>query len=122
MPINSFHTLTMFPTLLTYSFLAPFFLRVTIGIIGLLGAKVRLSKNSKWLAPIQAVISVFILMGCYTQIAVILGILISLLSDYLDKKIAPIPKERMTFHILIYIVLVSILFTGPGAFAIDLPL
>ncbi len=113
------YMLTTFPQLLTYGLLSPLLLRVALGVIGLMGARIRWSKNQKILSGIY----VLLLIGLYTQLAAIVGFFLTGLDDALDKRAGmKLSTERIVFRSFIAIVLLSLLFTGPGFFAFDLPL
>jgi uncharacterized membrane protein len=114
--------LTIFPHLLDYGLLSPFLIRVSLGLLGLVGAKQRFSKDYKWLSVFYGVTSIFLIIGLYTQIAVILGFLFIGLDDFLDKKVKPLTVERILFRTFMAVVIISLLFTGPGFLAFDLPL
>ncbi len=131
--------LNPFPDLLTYSFFAPTILR--LGAAMLMGygafwvwtnrrhiAQVRLPivGYASWIgattAIIHGVIAVMLAMGFYTQIAAILGILGALKAVYFARRYREIiPFSRSTYWLLIAILL-SLLLTGAGALAKDLPL
>lgn len=115
-------TLSIFPNLLFLGLLAPALLRLTIGIIGILAGKERYKKNYKWFSLCYFITSFFLIVGMYTQIFSIVGILIVLLNNYADKKIVPLSGTQKILQILVGIVLFSFLFTGPGFLAFDLPL
>ena len=114
--------LTIFPHLLDYGLIAPFMIRVSLGLLGLIGAKQRLSKKYNWLSAFYLVASVFLIIGLYTQIAVILGFLLIGLDDVLDKKVKPLGTERIIFRTFMAVAILSLIFTGPGFLAFDLPL
>lgn len=116
------HILTLFPQLLTFSLVAPLLLRMAVGAYGLMGGWQRYKKPYKWASVLYAITSVLLIIGLYTQAAAIVG-LILLIWDYLmDKKIAPVTREQKMLRKLIAIVLISLILTGPGFFAMDLPL
>jgi len=133
--------LNPFPELLTYSLLAPFILRLMVGVIfinlGMLafkGEKERwqISLNTlnipnpklavKIFGGLEVIGGVMFILGFYTQIAaLILGLLV-FAEAYVEYKDPAILKRNFVFYSLILAIVVSLLLSGAGAFAIDLPL
>lgn len=133
--------LNPFPDLLTYSLLAPIFLRLVVGFVfinlGFLAFKnekrswqislntLRIPKPSiavKILGALEIIGGAMLILGFYTQIAaLILGIL-TFAETYVEYKDPSILKRNFVFYLLVLSILLSLLFSGAGAFAIDLPL
>ena len=118
----SMHTLTIFPRLLDYVLLAPLLLRLTVGIFRLFAGLIRYKKEYKWLAILYIVSSALVIIGLYTQVAVIVSIGLIKFDYFMEKKNGSLSKEKTALSILMTVILISLLFTGPGAFAFDLPL
>jgi uncharacterized membrane protein YphA (DoxX/SURF4 family) len=116
------HPLSLLPQLLTFQLIAPFLLRVAAAVVGLAVAGARYKKPYKWAAVFYAAVSVLLLIGLYTQVAALVGIVLVCFDWWADKKIAPLSAEQKTLRIIIIVILVSLLFTGPGFWAMDLPL
>ena len=116
------HVLTTFPRLLDYAILAPLLLRLAVGILRLGAGTVRFKKEYKWLAVLYVVSSLFIIVGLYTQIAALVAILLVAFDFYMEKKAGTLSPEKIALTILMVVILISLLFTGPGAFAFDWPL
>ncbi len=133
--------LNPFPDLLTYSLLAPFLLRLIVGFVFIdLGVLLFKKENERWilsfktlripnpiiatkiLAIIQVAGGAMLVVGLYTQIAaLVLGIL-TFIEIYLEYKDPSILKRNIVFYMLVFTILLSLLLSGAGAFAIDLPL
>lgn len=116
------HTLALFPRLLDYVLLAPLLLRLTVGLLRLGAGTARYKKEYRWLSILYVVSSVLIIIGLYTQIAALVAILLIAFDFYTEKKKSPLSREQNALTILMTVILVSLLFTGPGALAFDLPL
>jgi len=133
--------LNPFPELLVYSMLAPFLLRIVIGFIfidlGLLlfkGEKERwiLSFNTlripnpklvvKIIGVVEIVGGIALLLGAYTQVVALVLALLTFVETYIEYKNPELIKRTFVFYLLIFIITLSLLFSGAGAFAIDLPL
>lgn len=116
------HPLTLFPSLLSYPFLAYLILRlvVTYGIGRI--ALMRWKKSCKYVALVEAVATILVLVGLYTQAALIAVIILIIVDWILDAKtMTQIPVEKIVSTI-ICVVAMALLFLGPGAFALDYPL
>lgn len=116
------HILSLFPQLLSFSLIAPFLLRLVIGIYGLVAGWSRYHKTYKWTSVLYFVISTFLILGLYTQGAALAGFILVIFDYFVDAKTIPMTMEQKMFRKLCAIILLSLIFTGPGFFAIDLPL
>jgi len=130
--------LTLFPSLLFYKFFAPTILRVAAsGVIIALAYEHFLKRTDieKLLTPlvgklaspatwlwvlIEAAVAVALLVGFYTQAAAIVGIILAIKSLIMRPR-ALVPFGHVADWLLLVICL-SLLLTGAGAFAFDLPL
>lgn len=116
--------LNPFPDLLIYSTLAPFILRVVLGFVyldlGLLNFKK--SGYTKLIGLVEIMGAVMLFLGFYTQIAAIIFILIGAGSFYVEYKDEAILKRDIVFYLLVLSISISLLLSGAGAFAKDLPL
>lgn len=133
--------LNPFPELLIYSLLAPLILRLIAGLIfvnlGLLAFKgekerwvvscsaLKISKPQatvKILGVIEVAGGVMLVLGFYTQVAALILGLLTLAEAYVEYKDSAILKRDLVFYIMLLAIVLSLLFSGAGAFAIDLPL
>ena len=120
------HPLSIFPDLLTFGIFAPFVLRVTVGLFILSLGWGRCHKSHAWTTIFYAVAGVLVTVGLYTQVATIVAIVILKLDFYVDfwkdRRAVPFEKNKYFLYGMAIIVLLSLLVTGPGIFAFDLPL
>lgn len=133
--------LNPFPELLNYALLAPFLLRLVVGVIFIdLGLLKFRAEKERWLAsfetlglrpadlllPLYALLQIvgglMLLAGAWTQVAALMFVIFTGAELYVEWKARDILKRDMTFYILVFVISVSLLLTGAGAFAIDLPL
>lgn len=133
--------LNPFPELLTYSLMGPFILRVVLGLIFLdLGLLKFRSEKQRWIASFQAMhlgpadilVSIYATLevvgalmlgfGLYTQIAALAFIIFTALEFYIEYKDAYILKRNIVFYLLVLAISASLLLTGAGTFAFDIPL
>lgn len=133
--------LNPFPDLLTYSMLAPFILRLITGLIFIdLGVLAFKNEKERWiislstikipnpklavkiLGGIEIAGGIMLLLGFYTQIAALVLSLLTFAEGYIEYKDPAILKRNFVFYIMLLAITLSLLLSGAGAFAIDLPL
>jgi uncharacterized membrane protein YphA (DoxX/SURF4 family) len=136
--------LNIFPDLLFLQLLAPFMLRVALGAMFVWIGYSYLFKDrevvfaqleNKWpkfARPclifggiFEIITGGFLLAGLFTQVTAIAGTLIAidaLFVKFLYKDLDKVAKYSKMFYILVLVVSLSLLFSGAGAFAVDLPL
>lgn len=137
----NFIMLSVFPNLLAYEQLAPFILRLVVGIIFLELGYLKLGKEkSAWnmffktihfkpshifvvlLATIEIVAGSFLVVGYLTQAAALVMAVILFAEAYVELRDGTILKRDIVFYTLLLTICLSLLFTGAGAFSFDLPL
>jgi putative oxidoreductase len=135
------HPLSVFPTLLSYSEVAPLILRVIVGIIFVdLGWLVFTTEKKSWtvffeairfkparifakaLGIIQIIGGIMLITGLYTQVAALVFAIITAAECYIEMRETALLKRDIVFYVLLLAITVSLLVTGPGAVAFDLPL
>ena len=133
--------LNTFPDLLTFSLVSPFILRIALGIIVInLGfLKLHIEKKAweklfetinlhpakflvKVLALFEIIGGIMLLVGSYTQLIAILFSILFFCKTILEYKEPTLEKRNLTFYILVFVISLSLIFSGAGAFAFDLPL
>lgn len=139
--LNGFPILNVFPELLSYSFLAPMILRLALGVITInLGYLALKSERARWntffqgfgISDSNTAVTIFglieiiggatLVLGLYTQVAALVFALINFVEMYAEYKDATLVKRNIVFYILLFVIAVSLLFTGAGAYSLDLPL
>lgn len=131
--------LNPFPDLLSYGFFAPTLLRLMVGLVFLWGAYAQFERRKElaqlrfpivgggawiiWLSVLaHALIGAMLLFGYYTQIAAILGAVGGIKGVVLAKKYPRLFILCRLEYAFIIVICASLLLTGAGAFAFDLPL
>ncbi len=139
--VNGFAILNVFPELLSFSFLAPMILRIVLGVITLnLGLLKWKTERERWnlffkgfgatepgafitlFALIEIIGGVALILGLYTQMAALIFAVIGFVEIYAEYKESALVKRNITFYILLFAIALSLLFTGAGAYSLDLPL
>ncbi len=123
--------MSVFPELFDFSLIAVFVLRATAGIffwvfgIRLIKVALRIKSKDVFLKSIgivygllKSATGILLVVGVYTQVMAILGMMLSLLS-YIQE---PKNTSNRQVQILLFVLCFSLLFLGPGTFAVDLPL
>ncbi len=117
--------LNTFPNLLDYVFFTPLLLRFVLGVFIIYLGKERLRKSFSYLSLLYFIVGTTLILGFYTQISAILGIVVLKLDFYFDfwknRQTSPVPRNYYFFYTIAMAVLASLLFTGAGAFAFDMP-
>ncbi|MBN2093982.1 MAG: DoxX family protein [Candidatus Zambryskibacteria bacterium] len=133
--------LNSFPELLTYSFFAPFILRIVAGLVFIdLGILIFKGEKATWInsfrtlripkpelaAKILGIVEIIggamLIIGLYTQIVVLILAVIIFAAGYIEYHRPEILKRDLIFYVMLLVILLSLLLTGAGAFAFDLPL
>lgn len=133
--------LNVFPELLNYSFMAPTVIRIAVGALFIILGyekytthKERLSVflNSirinpsktivQFLGGVEIAIGILLIVGAVTQIAALIALIISFVSLVLTLREPDLQLRRPTVYILTMAICFSLLLTGAGFLAIDLPL
>jgi hypothetical protein len=131
--------LNTFPALLTYGFFAPTILRVAAALVFLYMAytvyqhRAQAAQVPLPLVGVQSwapgfavlaygIIGLSLLLGYYTQIGAILGAIASLKKLFWGKRLQVLFPLSRASSLLLFAICLSLLVTGAGALAFDLPL
>lgn len=133
--------LNTFPSLLTFSLLAPLILRVVLGIIFInLGYIELTSEKKRWTAffetirlkpakifviimgLVEIIGGFFLITGFLTQVVALVFSVITFGEFYVEYREETLLKRDFIFYLLIFAISFSLLLSGAGLFAIDYPL
>ncbi|HEY4478413.1 MAG TPA: hypothetical protein VI775_01065 [Candidatus Paceibacterota bacterium] len=121
--------LSLFPSLLTYEELAPLIIRIVLGItLGYFGyLKVRnrgqsSGSNSFIYGILEIIVAIFLIIGLFVQLAALINILILIIKIGFKIKERAFLTDGVNYYILLLAMALSLIFTGGGWLAIDLPL
>lgn len=138
---DTFHTLSLFPDLFTYQLAAVSLLRIFLGASFIVyGYQKLASKRERYrrlftafhkesasllhpfIGIVELVAGIMILVGVYMQAAVLaLAFLTFIAADLKSRRPKALPRD-LAVYLSLFIISLSLLFLGPGVFAIDLPL
>lgn len=133
--------LNLFPGLLSYAMLGPFILRLVLGLIVIdLGFLKFKGERKRWLttfeamhlrpaelfvtlyALVQIAGGLLLLIGLWTQGVAIVFAILTFSELYVEWSSATLMKRDFTFYLLMFVISLSLVFTGAGAYAFDIPL
>jgi putative oxidoreductase len=133
--------LNTFPELLNFAFFAPLILRFVLGLIFVdLGLLKFRGEKERWIAScealgirpadffvplygfLQVAGGLMLITGFYTQLAALMFAIFTGSELYIEWKAGEVLKRDMVFYLLLFVISLSLLLTGAGAFAFDLPL
>jgi uncharacterized membrane protein YphA (DoxX/SURF4 family) len=121
--------LSLFPSLLTYQQAGPFIIRVVLGLTLAYFGYLKIMKrgtssgsNSVSYGIAEVLIAIFLVIGLFTQLAALLNAIILLIKLGFKAKVGKFLSDGVNYYILLLVMAISLMFTGPGFFAFDLPL
>lgn len=132
--------LSLFPSLLDYSLLAPFIIRLVAGLIFLdLGYLKLRRERTRWtdlfntflgfggifvaiIAAIETVGGLLLIIGLFTQAAALVLAILTFLNLYLEWRDPAFVRRSFVFYLMLFAMTLSLLFSGAGFLAFDLPL
>jgi len=133
--------LNPFPELLVYSLFAPLILRIAAGLIFVdLGVLAFRGEKGRWLSSLSALKvpkpelalkiigaveiagGIMLFAGFYIQIAALVLSLLTFAEIYIEYKDPAVLKRNFVFYFMLLAIVLSLLLSGAGAFAIALPL
>ena len=123
------HPLSLFPSLLTWQELSPLLIRVVLAVTlayfgyeKIKGRGTSSGSNTLIYGAVEILIAVFLFVGLYTQLAALLNAIILVIKlgfKIRDKKFL---SDGVNYYVLLLIMCLSLLVTGAGFLAFDLPL
>lgn len=121
--------LSTFPSLLSFGEYAPFIIRIVLGFtlayFGYMKFKGKGSSsgsNTKVYGVAEIIISILIIIGLFTQVAALLNVVILIIKLGHKVQEKALLTDGVNYYILLLAMAVSLVLTGPGVLAFDLPL
>jgi uncharacterized membrane protein YphA (DoxX/SURF4 family) len=123
------HTLSLFPSLLTYQEAAPLIIRVVLGAtlahfgyVKIMRRGTSPGSNSVMYGIVEVSIALLLIIGLFTQLAALLNIVILVIKLGFKVKERAFLTSGVNYYILLLAMSLSLLVLGPGFWAIDLRL
>lgn len=118
--------LSIFPSLLSFEPLAPFVLRVLLGIILVYWSYGRIKNHASWqkasLGFIEGIVGILLIAGFLTQLAALVAAIIFLVKVIRKIMAMAFLTDGVNYYFILLIISLSLLISGPGALSFDLPL
>jgi len=121
--------LNTFPYLLNFTFIIPFILRIFVGSYFLKQTWIEFKKHPrrksnipKLNRTIGALAAIFLLLGLFTQLTSLFLIVLTFFNIYYKKKNNTLKEGKLDFYVLLVGILLSLIISGAGILAIDIPL
>lgn len=121
--------LSIFPSLLAFEGFAPLIIRLVLGItlawFGYQKVKGRgksAGSNSLAYGIVEMLIAIFIIIGLFTQVAALLNVLILIIKLGHKVQEKAFLSDGINYYVLLLAMALSLVLTGPGILAFDLPL
>jgi len=127
-PINM-HPVSLFPSLLTYGLVGPLIIRVVLGITltyagyqKIKGRGTSSGSNTVIYGVAEIAIALFLVIGLFTQLAALLNAIILVIKLGFKAREGKFLSDGINYYILLLTMAISLMFTGAGFLAFDLPL
>ena len=123
------HPLSLFPSLLSWQLVSPLLIRVVLGLTlaymgyeKIKGRGTSSGSNSAIYGIAEIVIAALLIVGLFTQLAALLSALSLVIKLVLKAKEGRFLSDGVNYYILLLVMSLSLMVTGPGFWAFDLPL
>jgi uncharacterized membrane protein YphA (DoxX/SURF4 family) len=131
--------LSLFQSLFDYQFLALGVLRVIVALLFIVEGYQKYPKKKApistegvapkknhvckcFLSGIEFVLGLFLLAGLFTQAAAVLLACVAIKRIYNQYRHKPAKERKIEYYVLLAVISLFFLFSGPGAYGIDFPL
>jgi len=135
------NTYNLFPQLFSFGLIAPFILRLVLGLIFVNLGYLKLGiEKPRWITSleilkikpaglfvvvfgiIEIVGGLLLLAGAYTQLVALVFAVISISELFIEYREETVIQRNIVFYLLISAICISLLLTGAGIWAVDLPM
>ena len=121
--------LSLFPSLLSWSQISPLIIRLTLGITlawfgyqKIRGKGKSSGSNSAVYGGVEIFVSIFLIIGLFTQLAALVNAIILIIKLGFKAREGKLLSDGVNYYIILLVMCVSLMVTGAGLFAFDLPL
>ncbi len=120
------HMLSLFPSFLVWQMYAPLILRLVIALVffhwSYRGLRYRQSPLKSIIGSLQGVVGFLFILGLYTQLAALVACLMLAYELGMKVKRGAFMNDGVNYYLILFAISLSLLLTGPGQYAFDLPL
>jgi uncharacterized membrane protein YphA (DoxX/SURF4 family) len=123
------HPLSLIPSLLTYQMVGPLIIRLVLGItLAYFGYEKIMKRgessgsNTITYGIVEVVVALFLIVGLFTQVAAILNAVILIIKLAVKAKNKQLFTDGINYYILLLAMALSLIVTGAGFLAFDMPL
>lgn len=120
---------SLFPYLLTYEQLAPFVIRIVLGITlayfgyqKIKGRGKSSGSNSIVYGASEIIVAVFLVIGLFTQLAALINAIILVIKIGYKIRDKAFLTDGINYYVLLLAMAIAVIFSGAGFLAFDLPL
>lgn len=117
---------SIFPSLLGFESFAPVLLRLVLGSIfiywGYSNVKKRGDKNAIAIGCGEILVGVLFVIGLFTQLVALISLIVFAVKIYKKISSKQFLTDGVNYYLILLIISLCLLFTGPGFIAFDLPL
>lgn len=120
---------SLFPYLFTYQELAPFLLRIVLGITLAYFGYRKIQKRGKSsgsntiiYGAAEIIIALFLIVGLFTQLAALINAIILVIKLAYKIRDKAFLTDGINYYILLLTIAIAVIFLGPGILSFDLPL
>ncbi len=118
--------LSLFPSMLAFEQVAPFLLRMTIGLVFIFWSMDKLrnrtsNKNTAY-GVLEFIIGALFIFGIYTQLAALAASIIFVVHLVGKIRAKSFFTDGINYYFILLAISLSLLFLGPGILSIDFPL
>lgn len=119
--------LSLFPSLLDWSLLAPFIIRLTLGLVFIISTLKTLRGHSatslkKTTSVLEGIAAILLFAGLWTQGAALFLIIDLTVRLFGKVRAKQFLSDGVNYYLVLLVLAISLLLTGAGAFAFDYPL
>ncbi len=119
--------LSLFPSLLAFQMFSPLIIRLTLGGILLYWSyktivKSRPQTNQKVVSLIEGISGTLLIIGLWTQVAALIVVIDFVVRLYFKFQKKLLFSDGVNYYFVLLVLAVSLLFSGAGFLAFDLPI
>lgn len=123
-------TFALFPALLSYHFFAPLILRIILALTFIHFGKHKIRQSTEYVALkfaktigwTEVILGALLIVGIFTQLVAGLVSIILVIQLLHKIKSKAFLTDGVNYYLILLVIAISLILTGPGHYAFDLPL